>query len=675
MAKGIPRPNEKEIASQVNQMQVQQAAMNDIAALEEQTRVLQQESLNKSHDPELSQFTGATSNGPIGTAEVRKAYETFEKYKEKKKPLEQKLEMYEQYWQLKHWDYINQHNPESKRIKPKSAWLVNTILNKHADAMDNYPEPNVLPRAKDDEEVAKILSKVIPVILEQNEYQKTYSSCMWDKNKFGTSVTGVFWNNDKNNGLGDIDIKCTDIASLFWKPGINNIQDSPNVFYVSYMDKEELKARYPDLDITSGVTEDTFHYINYGKDVDDTDMVAVFDWYYKRRIKTVDDKGIQGFKTVVHYVKFCNEQVLYATENDPNYAETGWLAHGQYPFIFDVLFPIKADVCGMGYIDLIADDQIFIDVMQRNILENANWNARSRSIVNTSAGLNEEEYTDTENAVIHCDGHLDEGTFKPVPVQPLAPIYENVLLEKIQEMKDTSGNTAASQGQNSNVTTASGIASLQEAAGKLSRDASQESYSAFKQVCYQIIELIRQFYTESRCFRIIGENGNPEYVDFDNRDLKPQDQGAIPLMNGMVLDLGKREPVLDIEVKPQKKSAYSKEAQNQTAINLYQMGMFAPGNGDSALACLEMMDFDGLEKIKEYVRNNAVLFKQVQVLSEALIAAAPDVAAQLGVIPPAMEAATNNQPTGRATTGNNESRGSLSAQAANATRESTTVRS
>ena len=667
------RPKKNELQSQMEQMQVQQAAMADIEAIQQQTRVLEQESLNKSHDPELSAYAGTQVQGVIGEKEVREAYETFEKYKEKKTALEKKYDEFEKFWQLQHWDLIN-GSAESKRIKPKSAWLVNTILNKHADAMDNYPEPNVLPRAKDDEEVAKVLSKVIPVILEQNGYQKTYSSCMWDKNKFGTSVTGVFWNNDKSNGLGDIDIKCIDVMSLFWKPGISNIQDSPNVFVVSYMDIEELKARYPDIEIESSNADETFHYINYGKDIDDTNQIAVFDWYYKRRIKTVDDKGIPGFKTVVHYVKFCNEQVLYATENDPNYAQTGWLAHGLYPFVFDVLFPVKADVCGLGYIDLIKDDQIFIDMMQRNILENANWNARARSIVNTSAGLNEDEYVDTENAVIHCDGHLDENTFRPVPVQPLAPIYENILLEKIQEMKDTSGNTAASQGQNSNVTTASGIASLQEAAGKLSRDASQESYGAFRDICYQIIELIRQFYTETRCFRIIGENGQPDYVDFDNRALQPQDQGALQLLDGDVLQLGKREPILDIEVKPQKKSAYSKETQNQTAINLYQMGFFAPANGDSALACLDMMDFDGVEKIKESVQRNAILFQQVQMLSQALISIAPEIAAQMGIMPPEAMALTNNQPTGKATS-NNNSKGSLSAQAANATRESTTVRS
>lgn len=670
--------DEKEMQSQLEQMAINQQAMQDIQAVEQQTKMLQQEGLNKAHDPELSAFSdynGANGEMPnlgvIGVEEIREAYATFQKYKEKKAKLEKKYMDYEKFWQLEHWDVVY-GDTESKRIKPKSAWLVNTILNKHADAMDNYPEPNVLPRSADDEKTAKALSKIIPAILEQNDYQKTYSDCMWDKNKFGTSVTGIFWNNDKNNGLGDIDIKHVDIMSMFWKSGIDDIQDSPNLFVVSYMDNEELKARYPEIENASGDAEDVFHYIHYGEDVDDTEQSAVIDWYYKRRIRTIDNAGIPQFKTVVHYCKFCNEQVLYATENDPNFADTGWLAHGMYPFVFDVLLPVKSSVCGMGYIDLIADDQIFIDKLQRNILENSDWNSRPRSIVNQSGGLNEEEYNNTENAIIHFEGHLGEDSFRQLQPVGLPNIYETVYLQKIQEMKDTSGNTAASQGQTSNVTTASGIASLQEAAGKLSRDASQESYRAFKNICYQIIELIRQFYTEPRCFRIIGENGQSEYVNFDNAGLQGQDQGQIPMPDGSMLDLGTREPILDIEVKPQKKSAYSKETQNQTALQLYNMGFFAPNNGDASLACLEMMDFDGVEKIKDRVRANATLFMQVQQLTMALIQFAPEVAAQMGLVPQMQNQA---QPQGNGGTVSERSRGSLASQAANATRESTSPRS
>lgn len=671
----------EEQISQQQQMQVNEKALQDISAVAESTKQLEQEMLNKSHDTEMNpSANGQIENyGVIGQNEVREAYQTLLDYKKNKAELEQRLTEHEMFWRMSHWDVVKENQgakseQKSDRIKPKSAWLVNTILNKHADAMDNYPEPNILPRAADDEEVAKILSKVVPVILEQNDYQRTYSNEVWDKNKFGTSIQGVFWNNDKNNGLGDIDVKNVDIMQLYWKSGIRDIQDSPNVFYVSYMDDEEIKARYPQIENIGGQNADnTINLLNYGENVDTIGQTAVIDWYYKRRYTQVNDLGIPQIKTVVHYVKFCNEQVLYASENDPTYAETGWYAHGKYPFVFDVLFPVKANICGMGYIDLIADEQIYIDKLQQAILENAIVSARPRKGFSAASGINEEEYLDIDNPIVHFDGRVDENTIIDLTGTPLSGIYETVYLQKIQEMKDTSGNTAASQGQTSNVTTASGIASLQEAAGKLSRDASQESYQAFKNVCYLVVELIRQFYTEQRCFRITSETGGNEYVQLDNSQLVPQDQGQLPLPNGEVLDLGSREPILDIDVRPQKKSAYSKETQNQTAINLYNMGFFAPNNGDASLACLEMMDFDGVEKIRERVKQNATLFMQVQQLTQIIMQVAPEAAMQLGIVDQAQASLAQGMPTGG--TVSEGSKGSLSAQAANATRESTSPRS
>lgn len=535
--------------------------------------------------------------------------------------------------------------------------------------MDNFPEPNILPRSQDDEDTAKALSKIIPVILEQNDYEETYSLCAWDKNKNGSSCTGIFWNNDKSNGLGDIDIREIDLMRLYWKSGIENIQDSPNVFYVQMMDNDEIHKRYPELKeahSTNAITAlDAYHY---GEQVDTSDMSPVVDWYYKKRMQFKDEQGIPQMRTILHYCKFCNGEVIYASENDPEYAETGWYSHGQYPFVVDTLYPVKASLVGMGFIDLVADGQIYTDKLRQAILENAIANARPRTVIRSDSGLNEEEYLNEDNPIIHTAGNLGEESFRQLQTTPLASIYQNVYLQEIQEMKDTSGNTASSQGQASSVTSASGIASLQEAAGKLSRDSSNASYRSFRKIVYQIIELIRQFYTETRCFRIIGDDGQPTYEDFDNRGLQPQNQGSITGQdangNNYTIDLGNRLPIMDIQVKPQKRSAYSKETQNQTALSLYGQGFFAPNNADAALACLNMMDFDGIEDVKNTIAANGQLYQQVMMLTQII--------AQAGLLPQDAVATGTEQEVQKGST--KSSNGSLSAQAANTTRQSTAPR-
>lgn len=654
------------------QFQQQMNDLQQIDALEQQTKMIQQEGLNKSHDVELSPYSDVNGQNAamenlnvIGEKEIEKAYETLLKYKEAKATLENRIIENEKYWKMQHWEMMHDYseNETQKRIEPKSANLVNMILNKHADAMDSYPEPNILPRSKDDEETAEVLSQIIPVILDQNDYQGTYSDCQWYKQKHGGCVQGVLWNNDRDNGLGNIEIKKIDVLKLYWKPSVSDIQDSPNVFHVTMMDNDEIKERYPDLKDVNGTypisDNDTY---NYGETIDSENRSAVIDWYYKKRVQTVDSMNIPKTKTVLHYCQFCNGQVIYASENDPNYAERGWYDHGKYPFVFDVLFPVEGSVWGMGYIDIEGDEQLQIDKLGQCIMENASALSRPRYAVRVDSGLNEEEFADLSKDIVHFEGNLGEDAFRQIVASPLSGIYESIYLNKIQEMKDTSGNTAASQGAASNVTAASGIASLQEAAGKLSRDSSSSSYRSFKKVIDLVIELIRQFYTEPRCFRITGDTGHNEFITFDNSGLQPQSQGQ-----AFGVSLGDRLPIMDIDVRPQKKSAYSKESQNQTAINLYNMGFFAPNNADASLSCLEMMEFDGVEKVRERVSQNGLMYQQLMQMQQLIMQLSGN-----SMEPAAMEPTGSVAKQGGASVDNNK--GSLTTQAATATRNSTAPR-
>ena len=661
--------------------------LQQVAALQQSALLTEKPKPDEAHTENATSIKSRAAQLPIGEEQITKAMETLLKYKEKKTGLDAQIAENEEFWKMNHWD-VMEGEKETPRIKPRSGWLFNTIINKHADAMDNYPEANILPRAKDDEETARALSKVIPVIMEQNNYEQVYSDTQWYKEKNGVAVQGVFWDNEKANGLGDIEVKKIDILNLFWKWGISNIQESPHLFHVKMVDNEELRERYPQL--SSATLGNTWFSDTeaYKQNEDTSTMTPVIDWYYKKRVMVTDDSGVQKTVTKLHFCKFCNKQVLYASENDPNYAQRGWYDHGKYPFVFDVLFPIEKSVCGMGYIDVTKDDQLYIDKLQQSILESAIVNARPRYFIKNDGSISEKEFTDLTKFLIHVDGSLGDDSIKPVQNSNFNAVYETVYLNKIQELKDTSGNTASSQGQTSSVTSASGIASLQEAAGKLSRDANTASYRAYKEVVDLVIELIRQFYDEPRCFRITGDNGKPEFVNFDNSGLIEQPQGK-----EFGIDFGSRRPIMDIDVRPQKRSAYSKEAQNQTALNLYNMGFFAPNNADSSLACLEMMEFDGVEKVKGTVRNNGTLFQLVLQLQQQL-AAAQEAMLKMGlmldqqngtnIVPQiAGEATETEQAVAQKVASGNagksggevkNSNGSLSSQAASATRGSTAPR-
>ena len=167
---------------------------------------------------------------PIGREAVHKATQILQKYKEGKANLERRIIDNEQWYKLRHWESMRKSGTND--VEPTSAWLFNCIANKHADAMDNFPSPNVLPREEGDKAEAEMLTSILPVILDQNDFEKTYDEVWNYKLKSGTGVYGVFWDSSKFNGLGDISIQKVDLINLFWESGITDIQKSRNLFHV-----------------------------------------------------------------------------------------------------------------------------------------------------------------------------------------------------------------------------------------------------------------------------------------------------------------------------------------------------------------------------------------------------------------------------------------------------------
>ena len=425
----------------------------------------------------------------IGAEELRRANGILKKYKEGKTRLEQRIIDNEQFWKLRHWEQMEKEGQggNSGDPQPASGWLVNCILSKHADAMDCYPAPTVLPREPDDRQEAQRLSRILPVVLKKNQFKRTYSSAWWYKLKSGCAVYGVFWDGTKLGGLGDISVKRMDLLNLFWEPGVTDIQDSAHFFSTELVDNDKLLAEYPQLEGKLGRGNFTLSRYLYDDTVDTSNKSLVVDWYYHT--------NMEGRK-VLQYCKYVGETVLYATENDtvqptetqlmgadengrpvmgqvpcgPSMAQRGWYDHGKYPFVFDVLFPEEGTPCGYGSIDLCTSSQKQIDLMNQAILKNTLANATPRFFIRSDGAVNENEYADWTRPFVHTNGNLGSDSIAPIRAGSLDSVYVAILNNKIGEMKETAGNRdVANGGTASGVTAGTAIAALQESSGKLRR--------------------------------------------------------------------------------------------------------------------------------------------------------------------------------------------------------------
>ena len=553
----------------------------------------------------------------INAEVIRRASETLRKYKEGKARLEEKIIANEEFWKLRQWNYMKDGKND---FNPATAWLWSCIQSRYSDAMDSYPTCNFLPRQKDDKAEAQKLSDIVPIILEQNRYEDVYSDVVWYTLKHGGNVQGIFWDGSKHNGLGDIVIKKIDFINFFWEPGITDVQESQNIFNTELVSNSLLVQRYPQCKGKLGKKGITLAKYLYDDNVDTSDKSVVVDWYYHTYVN--------GKKTL-QYVKYVNDVVLYATENeiqgkekvtiDPEteipltipleepIAKRGLYDHALYPFVTMALYPVEGSICGYGLTDIGRDTQIQIDQLNKAITDNALDGATPRFFIRDDGTINVDEYENKSKRLVHVEGNIGEENIRPIDSKPLDSIYVNFLTQKIDELKYVTSNQDVNNGvAPSGITAASAIAALQESQGKNARSTNKGFHRQFRDVCYQILELIRQFYTLPRTFRIMPDGVTQEqFIEYTNQGLVPQQQVT------MGANMGLRMPEFDIDVTSEKANPYKKMEINEMALSFYNAGFFNPQMTDQALACLNMMDFTKKEEVMQKIQENGTLQEMV----------------------------------------------------------------
>ncbi|MBQ7322882.1 MAG: hypothetical protein IJW99_12345 [Clostridia bacterium] len=507
---------------------------------------------------------------PFGAAQLDALRRTMEEYRRARREDMARLEEQEQWWRLRNTDRQAQTYALAADggHHSASAWLHNVIVSKHADAMDAYPIPHILPREEDDAAEAARLCEILPRVLEMNSFEQVFSDVTWQKLKTGTGIYRVTWDARKLGGLGDIAITRIPPTALLWQPGICDIQKSAVLFHVESVPRAEFAAAYP-------------AHADLPAEADGT--VTVTEAYYR--------KEVEGRRTL-QYCRFARDVILCATENDPELCRRGLYDHGKYPFVFDPLFPLEGSPCGYGYIDLCRGPQTELDLLKTAFVRNALVGAMPRYFAR-GEGVNEEELLDLTRPLVHVS-NASEDALRPIVHNPLPAAYIDLYDRTVKELRETSGNTEAGTGNISQgVTAASAINALREASGKGSRDSNASARRAFCGVVELCIELIRQFYTLPRRFRLDGGEGEvPRFVRYSADGIRP-----IPQTDGEGRALGYRLPVFDIHIKARHRDSYSAATQNALATELFRLGFFDPARRREALAALSVMDFEGKELI------------------------------------------------------------------------------
>ena len=505
----------------------------------------------------------------MNLAEIRSAYNDYvgrlssfrEKIKEDRKWFEQsQTELQSKDEKKRSVSVPNSH----------SGHIFNAIQYKHADAMDNFPCANVLPREESDEEGAKLLSEIVPFVFERCRFKQTYSRNLYNKFISGTAVYGVFW--DKS----DIAVREIDMLNFAWQPDIVSLQDSRYIFYDSFMPKDDFVKVYGD---TEGCfMQSTYHEQKDNTGTETADTVVITDCYYKVQVS-------EG-KKVLHFVKFSGNKVLFSSEEASGY-EDGFYKHGRYPFCFDVLNPVPGKILGMGVVDVSKNMQARIDGLDAAITKHAMKCARDRYFGKKSNGINVADFMNLDVEYIECQGDL-ESAVKHFDVSPLPSFVMNHRDKLIEELKEICGNRDFAQGGTTGgVTSGTALTVLQSASDKLVRDSVSFSYDCFREIVELVIEVVREFYSEERVFRVTGADGKCVFKLVKNSDIFG----------------GEGTAVFDVTVTVEKSNPYSRAMHNSLILELASAGLLNPQNFAVNKFLLTQLDFDGKDKLIQDLEN------------------------------------------------------------------------
>lgn len=526
---------------------------------------------------------------------VDEAYRLFKQYYEALRPFREKVIENEEYWRTNHW--VNENVPDTEP-KPVTPILFSTVESMLADIMDNFPEPVVRAEEVNDEAIADEIGDIVKWILDKRNYKTTFRKNKRDLLIKGASVTQIFWNKDLYNGLGDIDIINWDIKNFLWDPKCGeDIQNSRAIFKFVWLPEEYFKDRYPkqypNMKHDEYQRDDYSHiYMIQNENKETRKEILLIEYWYKKW-------DAEEERYTVHMAKLAGGQILEWSEP---VLPKGIYENGKYPFVVHALYQLAGTPVGLGLVDIFKSMQKYVDKLDQIILKNALLSSRMKLLVSKAAGVDEDDLLDWSKEIVSGD-LVNESVIRWFQPAPLPGYLFNYLNEKIALIKEESGQNQFNRGEGGKgVTAASAIRLLQEAGNKRARQVIDDIYEKFKEEVNLIIDLMLQFYTETRKFRIRGNGIEPDkIIEFNANDIK-----YMTTPEGKKL---KKYIEFDIKVSAQKNSPYLSMYQNELAVQLRQLGVL------NEIEMLELMDFEGKEKILQMVNNRLNQQMQQQMMA------------------------------------------------------------
>ena len=511
-------------------------------------------------------------------------------------------------------------------------------------ASQNETEPDFLPRSEEDDRISRVAKGITKYCLDRANYQRNKGKCFRDKIICGLANYWVHYEFDYAKLDGMIKIDRVSPFDVFVDPESSqeDLSDAQYVGRYSWESPRKLKQVYPDkaaeIETLSHKFDDTeletgsFETVNgeglwYNKEYKKVRVVQY--WYkeYKTRQLFMTKNGIVTEDNPLYVVLMTmgkqpasipDVQIRFAT-----FADNVLLEEGESPYKHNK-FPLVRDYC--YYTGELVDDErepagVVRDIKDAQRETNKNRSQRMHVVNQQTLGVRYWQGPVTEQF---------KNTLKKYGTTPGANIYmpPGVSFVDGTPSMDSALNMNLEQQSSNDFYAISGITpeSLSGSVGNMSGKAidlrqsvttvqTAGIFAQTKEAELQIVKLlwgeknapglIPQFYNQEKAMRILGDDGQKEFIQI-------QPGMNQPMQEQMMIDqVG--QPILDDEGNPVKKVLYdlsafdfdivistSQASATARRANLYQLLEAKKSGVDIPIdVILDFMDFPEKEVVKK----------------------------------------------------------------------------
>jgi hypothetical protein len=480
-----------------------------------------------------------------------------------------------QHWKVQRPDW---------RPNPVVNYISYIIDQKAPQITQQRPSGILYPTHPDDEEAARIFTQATDVIADRCNLEQIVDEVVRTGLLLDVSWMKVYWDNKIQGGSfskmnqyqGDVVIETVDPTNLYFDPASVRVEDCNYIIYAIPKSTEWIKE-YWGVDIPP---EEAFETDVYNRPIlnNNTTTQALFYEYWYREDGTIN--------------------VIYAAGNRVLKHIKNVYKHGRYPFVPFVAKKNRKSILGISECRNLLGNQKLLNKLVEIPVVNSLLVSNPIMLVTSTSGIDPNKVTSKPGQIWTVRDDVDKGVRYLNPPVLGGEVFKMIdqmtqFMERIGGVYDA--NTGETPG---GVTAASAIQLLQEQGSIPLKGITRNLYATLKEVYEQMVELIKEFYTETRYLRVMGKDGKFEFMEFNALKYKDID--------------------FDIRVSAGASTPTSKAFIAQLGLDLFSQGLLLPSEYVEMLENLPNKD-----KIVERLRE-----KESQ---------------EMGVNPNAMQSPTPNQ--------------------------------